>query len=124
MQIFLILDLILQFHDLPQITKNPINSIQTRSINHQEMQLRCFLFHILILQILYRLLCAINSVSAICEFSITQKNKVYSYNLASSSQSFPHGVLNEDGYFLNHSLPTTIMFNLCRFYDYGIFNIV
>ncbi|KAJ0750059.1 hypothetical protein HanLR1_Chr05g0177481 [Helianthus annuus] len=57
------------------------------------MQLRCIVLHIISLLIAV----AIKSVSSICEFSIIQENKLYSYSLASASASFPHGVLSEDG---------------------------
>ncbi|KAI3735012.1 hypothetical protein L6452_14496 [Arctium lappa] len=82
------------------------------------MQLRSFLLHILTLPILYRF-GAIHSVSDICEFSITQKNKLYSYSLASPSETFPHGVLSEDGYYKVSSNGTVIWFQLC---DGMIFN--
>ncbi|KAI3731167.1 hypothetical protein L1987_62351 [Smallanthus sonchifolius] len=82
------------------------------------MQLRCFSLHILSLLIIYSL-GAIHSVSAICEFSFTQENKLYSYSLASSSEMFPHGVLSEDGYYKVSSNGTVVWFQLC---DGMIFN--
>ncbi|KAL8257429.1 hypothetical protein R6Q59_029470 [Mikania micrantha] len=82
------------------------------------MQLRCFSRHILRLLIIYSL-GAIHSVSAICEFSFTKENKVYSYNLASSSEMFPHGVLSEDGFYKVSSNGTVVWFQLC---DGMIFN--
>ncbi|GMP23541.1 hypothetical protein CsSME_00001091 [Camellia sinensis var. sinensis] len=50
-----------------------------------------------ILAILHRL--SLNSVSAICELSIVDHNKLYNYSLASPSPKFPHGVLSEDGFY-------------------------
>ncbi|KVI04826.1 hypothetical protein Ccrd_016843 [Cynara cardunculus var. scolymus] len=82
------------------------------------MQLRSFLLYILSLPILYRF-GAIHSVSDICEFSITLETKLYSYSLASPSQTFPHGVLSEDGYYKVSSNGTVIWFQLC---DGMIFN--
>lgn len=82
------------------------------------MLLRCSLLHILNLWIIYTLI-ARDSVSAICEFSITQSNKLYSYNLASYSDAFPHGVLSEDGYYKVSSNGTVVWFQLC---DEMIFN--
>ncbi|MFS7961094.1 hypothetical protein Hanom_Chr08g00710721 [Helianthus anomalus] len=65
------------------------------------MQLRCLSIHILSLLIIYTF-DAIHSVSTICEFNVTKDNKLYTYNLASPSETFTHGVLSEDGYFLLH----------------------
>ncbi|XP_024990944.1 uncharacterized protein LOC112525174 isoform X2 [Cynara cardunculus var. scolymus] len=76
------------------------------------MQLRSFLLYILSLPILYRF-GAIHSVSDICEFSITLETKLYSYSLASPSQTFPHGVLSEDGYYKVSSNGTVIWFQGC-----------
>ncbi|GJR65558.1 ceroid-lipofuscinosis neuronal protein 5-like protein [Tanacetum coccineum] len=39
----------------------------------------------------------VSKLNAICELSYMQQNKLYSYSLASSTPSFPHGVLSEDG---------------------------
>lgn len=47
-----------------------------------------------------------DSVSAVCEFSLTDNNKLYSYSLASPIPKFPHGALSEDGYHINP-------YNLC-----------
>ncbi|KAF5795023.1 hypothetical protein HanXRQr2_Chr08g0334901 [Helianthus annuus] len=66
------------------------------------MQLRCLSLHILSLLIVIYTIDAIHSVSTICEFNVTKDNKLYSYNLASPSETFTHGVLSEDGYFLLH----------------------
>lgn len=82
------------------------------------MQLQSLLLHLINLSTLYRLV-AIDAVSAICEFSITQENKLYSYSLASSSETFPHGVLSEDGYYKVSSNGTIVWFQLC---DGMIFN--
>lgn len=82
------------------------------------MRLRSLLILLINLSTLYRLV-AIDSVSAICEFSITQENKFYSYSLASSSETFPHGVLSEDGYYKVSSNGTVVWFQLC---DGMIFN--
>ncbi|KAK9063348.1 hypothetical protein SSX86_017218 [Deinandra increscens subsp. villosa] len=64
-------------------------------------------------------LTAIHSGSAICEFSFTQQNKLYTYSLASPSETFPHGVLSEDGYYKVSSNGTVVWFQLC---DGMIFN--
>ncbi|MFS7937109.1 hypothetical protein Hanom_Chr05g00423711 [Helianthus anomalus] len=79
------------------------------------MQLRCIVLHIISLLIVV----TIKSVSSICEFSIIQENKLYSYSLASASASFPHGVLSEDGFYKVSSNGTVVWFQLC---DGMIFN--
>lgn len=73
------------------------------------MQLRCFII-VIILQITY----SISADNAICELSYTQQNKLYSYSLASSTASFPHGVLSEDGYYKVSSNGTVVWFQLCN----------
>lgn len=40
---------------------------------------------------------SLESVSALCELSVKDKNKVYYYSLASPVRNFPHGILSEDG---------------------------
>ncbi|KAK6135750.1 hypothetical protein DH2020_030530 [Rehmannia glutinosa] len=54
-----------------------------------------FLLLVLIVTILHRV--SSDSVSALCELSFEDKNKVYYYSLASPVRNFPHGVLSEDG---------------------------
>ncbi|KAK1415458.1 hypothetical protein QVD17_31240 [Tagetes erecta] len=82
------------------------------------MQLRCLSLHIISLLIISTLV-AISSASSICEFSFTQQNKLYTYSLASSSDTFPHGVVSEDGYYKVSSNGTVVWFQLC---DGMIFN--
>ncbi|XP_021977244.1 uncharacterized protein LOC110872692 isoform X2 [Helianthus annuus] len=83
------------------------------------MQLRCLSLHILSLLIVIYTIDAIHSVSTICEFNVTKDNKLYSYNLASPSETFTHGVLSEDGYYKVSSNGTVVWFQLC---DGMIFN--
>lgn len=40
---------------------------------------------------------SLNSVSAVCDFSFVDGNKIYNYTLTSPVRDFPHGVLSEDG---------------------------
>ncbi|XP_023771037.1 uncharacterized protein LOC111919691 isoform X2 [Lactuca sativa] len=87
-------------------------------MKHWKMQSRSLLLHLLNLSILYRL-GVVHALSTICEFSITQENKFYSYSLASPSETFPHGVLSEDGYYKVSSNGTVVWFQLC---DGMIFN--
>ncbi|CAI9295862.1 unnamed protein product [Lactuca saligna] len=87
-------------------------------MKHWKMQSRSLLLHLLNLSILYGL-GLVHSLSTICEFSITQENKFYSYSLASPSETFPHGVLSEDGYYKVSSNGTVVWFQLC---DGMIFN--
>ncbi|KAL7229221.1 hypothetical protein ACSBR2_007843 [Camellia fascicularis] len=62
---------------------------------------------------------SLNSVSAICELSIVDHNKLYNYSLASPSPKFPHGVLSEDGFYKVAVNQTVLWFQLC---DAMIFN--
>ncbi|KAM0043068.1 hypothetical protein Hdeb2414_s0010g00336891 [Helianthus debilis subsp. tardiflorus] len=82
------------------------------------MQLRCLSLHILSLLIVIYTFDAIHSVSTICEFNVTKDNKIYSYSLASASETFTHGVLSEDGYYKVSSNGTVVWFqvvsNSCR----------
>lgn len=39
----------------------------------------------------------LDSVSALCEFSVKDKNKLYNYSLAAPLSKFPHGIRSEDG---------------------------
>ncbi|CAK7325925.1 unnamed protein product [Dovyalis caffra] len=41
---------------------------------------------------------SLNPVSAVCELSLVDGNKLYSFNLVSPLPNFPHGVLSEDGF--------------------------
>ena len=41
---------------------------------------------------------SLNSVSPVCELSVIENDKLYSYSLATPIPNFPHGVLSEDGY--------------------------
>ncbi|XP_076901853.1 uncharacterized protein LOC143556413 [Bidens hawaiensis] len=66
---------------------------------------------LLILQVI----CLLPSLSAaVCEYSITDHNKLYNYDLAASSTQFPHGVLSEDGYYKVSSNGTVVWFQLCE----------
>ncbi|XP_042753540.1 uncharacterized protein LOC111919691 isoform X1 [Lactuca sativa] len=80
-------------------------------MKHWKMQSRSLLLHLLNLSILYRL-GVVHALSTICEFSITQENKFYSYSLASPSETFPHGVLSEDGYYKVSSNGTVVWFQV------------
>lgn len=57
--------------------------------------------------------------AASCEYGVVQRNKLYSYNLASPVRDFPHGVLSEDGFYKVAANDTIIWFQLC---DGMIFN--
>lgn len=67
---------------------------------------------LLLLTISYRVLC-LSSASAICDFSITDRNKLYNFNLASPLRNFPHGVLSEDGFYKVEENETVLWFQLC-----------
>ncbi|KAM7491884.1 hypothetical protein LguiA_034805 [Lonicera macranthoides] len=58
-------------------------------------------------------------LSAICDFSLTDYDKLYNYNLASPSPNFPHGVVSEDGFYKVAANGTILWFQLC---DLMIFN--
>lgn len=75
--------------------------------------LKCFV----VLTILHRV--SFNSVSATCEFSFTDGNKLYNYNLASPTSKFPHGVLSEDGFYKVAVNETVLWFQIC---DGMVFN--
>ncbi|KAF3433343.1 hypothetical protein FNV43_RR24445 [Rhamnella rubrinervis] len=68
--------------------------------------------------ILHRVM-SLNSVSALCEFSVTEGDKLYNFNLASPISKFPHGVLSEDGFYKVALNETVIWFQLC---DGMVFN--
>ncbi|KAK3019525.1 hypothetical protein RJ639_003197 [Escallonia herrerae] len=72
---------------------------------------------LVVVTILHRV--SLNSVSASCEFSIVDHNKLYNYSLASPSSKFPHGVLSEDGFYKVAGNGTVLWFQLC---DGMIFN--
>ncbi|KAK9283878.1 hypothetical protein L1049_012133 [Liquidambar formosana] len=76
--------------------------------------LKCWLLLLTILQLV-----SFTSVSAVCEFSVIDSNKVYNYSLASPSPQFPHGVLSEDGFYKVAVNETVLWFQLC---DRMIFN--
>uniref|UniRef100_A0A7N0UFD0 Autophagy-related protein 27 n=3 Tax=Kalanchoe fedtschenkoi TaxID=63787 RepID=A0A7N0UFD0_KALFE len=61
----------------------------------------------------------VRSVSAVCDFSFVDRNKLYNYSLASPIRNFPHGILSEDGYYKVEANGTTLWFQLC---DGMIFN--
>ncbi|GJY61080.1 hypothetical protein Tco_0461737 [Tanacetum coccineum] len=80
--------------------------------------------HFVLLQILSLVithqLTEIQSLNAVCEeHTISDENKIYKYNLAASSDKYPHGVLSEDGYYKVSSNGTVVWFQLC---DAMIFN--
>ncbi|KAI3458497.1 hypothetical protein Pfo_015160 [Paulownia fortunei] len=56
---------------------------------------------------------SLDSVSAICELSVKDKNKVYYYSLASPVHNFPHGILSEDGFYKVAANGTVLWFQLC-----------
>ncbi|XP_031106971.1 uncharacterized protein LOC116011713 isoform X2 [Ipomoea triloba] len=56
----------------------------------------------------------ISSVSASCDYSFGQNNKLYTYNLTSPISNFPHGVLSEDGFYRVAANGTVIWFQLCE----------
>lgn len=62
---------------------------------------------------------SLNSASAICDFSITDRNKLYNFNLASPLRKYPHGVLSEDGFYKVEENETVLWFQLC---DVMLFN--
>ncbi|KAF5738438.1 hypothetical protein HS088_TW13G01337 [Tripterygium wilfordii] len=55
-----------------------------------------------------------NSVSAVCDFSFTDGQKLYNYSLASPIPNFPHGVLSEDGFYKVAVNDTVLWFQLCN----------
>ncbi|KAG5558052.1 hypothetical protein RHGRI_008079 [Rhododendron griersonianum] len=62
---------------------------------------------------------SLNSVSATCELSVVDRNKLYNYSLALPIPRFPHGVLSEDGFYKVQVNETVLWFQLC---DAMIFN--
>ncbi|GFP96839.1 hypothetical protein PHJA_001828000 [Phtheirospermum japonicum] len=70
-----------------------------------------FIFLVLVLTISHRV--SGDSVSALCDLSFKEKNKVYYYSLASSVRKFPHGVLSEDGFYKVAANGTVLWFQLC-----------
>lgn len=62
---------------------------------------------------------SLNSVSATCELSVVNHNKLYNYSLALPAPKFPHGVLSEDGFYKVAVNETVLWFQLC---DPMIFN--
>lgn len=73
----------------------------------------------LMLTILHHRLSSINSVSSVCELSFLDRNNLYNYSLASPTPKFPHGILNEDGFYKVAVNETVLRFQLC---DGMIFN--
>ncbi|PON83281.1 Autophagy-related protein [Trema orientale] len=61
----------------------------------------------------------VNSASAICEFSVSDRNKLYNFSLASPQPKYPHGVLSEDGFYKVAVNETVLWFQLC---DGMVFN--
>ena len=54
---------------------------------------------VIILSTIQHRVMSLNSVSSVCELSVTDNYKVYNYSLATPIPNFPHGALSEDGYF-------------------------
>lgn len=78
----------------------------------------CFLFPLFFnAAILHGL--GLNSVSAACELSYRDRNKIYNYSLASPLSKFPHGILSEDGFYKVAANGTVVWFQLC---DTMLFN--
>ncbi|XP_071712044.1 uncharacterized protein [Rutidosis leptorrhynchoides] len=75
-------------------------------------------YRFLLLQ-LVTFITVIQSVYGVCDYTITDQNKLYNYNLAAASQNYPHGVLSEDGYYKVSSNGTVVWFQLC---DMMVFN--
>ncbi|CAK9160626.1 unnamed protein product [Ilex paraguariensis] len=90
------------------------------SIGGFDWRKRCF-HHLLLLLFTFTILhrVSLNSVSAVCELSISDHNKLYNYSLASSIPKFPHGILSEDGFYKVAVNETVLRFQLC---DAMIFN--
>ncbi|XWS65799.1 hypothetical protein CRYUN_Cryun05aG0144500 [Craigia yunnanensis] len=56
----------------------------------------------------------VNSVIGLCEHSFFDGNKLYNFSLASPLPRFPHGVLNEDGFYKVMVNGTLLWFQLCH----------
>ncbi|XP_060964601.1 uncharacterized protein LOC133033630 isoform X1 [Cannabis sativa] len=65
------------------------------------------------------LLSTISYTFSICEFSVSDRNKLYNFSLASPLPKYPHGVLSEDGFYKVAVNGTVIWFQLC---DGMVFN--
>ena len=79
------------------------------------------LLHLLLTLTILHIFSFDSVLSAICDFSLTDDDKLYNYNLASPSPNFPHGVLSEDGYLLPPlSLSLYIYISCFRYLFVGI----
>ncbi|KAI7735021.1 hypothetical protein M8C21_028138 [Ambrosia artemisiifolia] len=76
------------------------------------MYLRQLLLQPICLLIIHTLTVTPSVSAAVCEYSVTDNNNVYNYNLAASSKQFPHGVLSEDGYYKVSSNGTVVWFQV------------
>ena len=65
---------------------------------------------------------SLNSVSPVCELSVIEKDKLYSYSLATPIPNFPHGVLSEDGY--SSTLSLSLLFLSFSWSGYSLLFIV
>ncbi|GLT92922.1 hypothetical protein SLE2022_107330 [Rubroshorea leprosula] len=72
-----------------------------------------------LLVILFTALYCVSSVSAVCDFSFINDNKLYNFSLVSPLPGFPHGVLSEDGFYKVTANETVLWFQLC---DGMVFN--
>ncbi|KAG8380892.1 hypothetical protein BUALT_Bualt06G0064000 [Buddleja alternifolia] len=70
-----------------------------------------FLVLVFVVTILHRV--SVDSVSALCELTFKDKNRVYYYSLASPLRKFPHGILSEDGFYKVAANGTVLWFQLC-----------
>ncbi|KDP44701.1 hypothetical protein JCGZ_01201 [Jatropha curcas] len=78
--------------------------------------LKCFLFTAIAI---LHLVGSLNSVTAVCDLSFVDGNKLYNFSLASPLPNFPHGVLSEDGFYKVAANESVLWFQLC---DGMIFN--
>ncbi|KZV44485.1 hypothetical protein F511_37574 [Dorcoceras hygrometricum] len=70
-----------------------------------------FLILVLVTTILNRV--CVDPVSALCEFSVKDRNKLYDYSLAAPLRKFPHGIRSEDGFYKVSANGTVLWFQLC-----------
>ncbi|KAK4778360.1 hypothetical protein SAY87_018547 [Trapa incisa] len=56
----------------------------------------------------------LRSATAVCDLSVFDSKKLYSYSLASPIPKFPHGVLSEDGFYRVEVNKSVLWFQLCN----------
>nr|XP_023905974.1 uncharacterized protein LOC112017750 [Quercus suber]POF19094.1 hypothetical protein CFP56_49946 [Quercus suber] len=84
-----------------------------------DSQKRLIIFAAIVLSTIPHRVLSLNSVSPVCELSVIENDKLYSYSLATPIPNFPHGVLSEDGFYKVATNETVVWFQLC---DGMIFN--